>query len=71
MPSWESLAGRIEEDDGVGFKMAGDVGGGDFVGASLEVEIVGGADDGEVLTVESEGYRAGSHPAGLVCTATA
>ena len=49
-----ALAGRIAEDDGVGLEAAGDVGGGDFVEAGVEIEIDGGAGDGEVLVIDGE-----------------
>ncbi len=56
----DGFASGIAEDDGVGFELAGDVGGGDLIGAGGEVEVDGGASDGEVLVIDGEGDGCGS-----------
>ena len=53
----DALAGWVAENDGVGLEHAGDVGGGDFVEAGVQVQIDRGASHCEILVVNGEGYR--------------
>jgi len=51
--------GWISQDDGIGFELGGDLVGGDFIQARMEIEIDLGAGNGEVLVIDGQRRRRG------------